>query len=74
MGWTRTEPAEKQNDEEAFGYGTISLVDFANPVSSPAFLSLAVSGPSQVPDHSTAQYGAVATYQGGTTRDVSSPR
>jgi hypothetical protein len=28
FGWTRTEPAIKQNDEERFGFGTISLVDF----------------------------------------------
>jgi len=28
FGWTRTEPADKQSDEDNFGYGTLSLVDY----------------------------------------------
>jgi hypothetical protein len=28
FGWTRREPAQKQGDEEKFGFGTISLVDY----------------------------------------------
>jgi len=28
LGWLREEPREKANDEQSFGFGTISLVDF----------------------------------------------
>lgn len=28
FGWTRTEPVEKTTDEDRFGFGTISLVDY----------------------------------------------
>src|SRR5262249_43634573 len=54
----------------SFQYSLTGHVDFAHPVSAPRLQSLLVTGPSQVPEHSTAQFAAIATYTGGTTRDV----
>jgi hypothetical protein len=56
--------------DHPFDYASAGEVDFANPVSTPPLLDLALRGPRQVPDSSSTQYGAVARYAGEVFRDV----
>ncbi len=53
-----------------FSYLISGSVDFVHAVSGPEVISLEISGPSQVPERSTAQYSARAFYEGGVEREV----
>jgi hypothetical protein len=56
--------------EGFFSYSSTGSVDFAHPVSSPGLASVEIVGPGQVPDRSTAQFSALAHFDGGVERDV----
>jgi hypothetical protein len=54
-----------------FTYSAAGSVDFAHPVSGPRAVSLAITGPSQIPAASTIQYVATVTYENGVQRNGS---
>jgi hypothetical protein len=40
FGWTRTEPKTKTTDEDKFGYGTISLVEYSPKIQPATFFAV----------------------------------
>lgn len=55
-----------------FNYSVAGSVDFAHPVSVPHVSAFTIAGPSQIPDEFTTRFAAIATYESGVQRNVSS--